>query len=93
MLPVPAQALGLLTPLTWWLEATRRALFPGTVSAIGGPGSLWTQVTGTAVPSAPDCLIALLATTAVVTLAALGAYRWSEHRAKERGLIDQVTGS
>ena len=38
-------------------------------------------------------LVALLATTAVTTLAAVLVYRWSEHRAKERGLFDQTTGS
>jgi hypothetical protein len=35
----------------------------------------------------------LLATTAVVTLAAVVVYRWSEHRAKDRGLFDLITGS
>ncbi len=36
VLPAIAQVCGLLLPLTWWLEGVRRALFPGTVSAIGG---------------------------------------------------------
>jgi ABC-2 type transport system permease protein len=93
VLPAPAQVLGLLVPLTWWLETVRRALFPGTISAIGGPGSVWTTWTGTAAPDTVTCLIGLLLTTALVTLVALGAYRWSEHRAKERGLFDQTTGS
>lgn len=93
VLPAIAQVCGLLLPFTWWLEGVRRALFPGTVTAIGGPGSVWTQVTGTAAPSSAECLIGLLMTTLVVTLASLGAYRWSERRAKERGLIDQTTGS
>jgi len=35
----------------------------------------------------------LLATGALVTLAAIGAFRSSEHPAKERGLLDQTTGS
>ena len=38
VLPGVLQAVGLLVPLTWWLEGTRRALFPGVVSAVGGPG-------------------------------------------------------
>ncbi len=93
VLPTIAQAAGLVTPLTWWLEAVRRALFPDIVSAIGGPGSLFAQLTGRSVPGGGESLLVLLATTAVVTLAAVATYRWSERRAKERGLFDLITGS
>jgi ABC-type polysaccharide/polyol phosphate export permease len=93
VLPPFAQALGYLVPLTWWLEGIRQGLHPGSVSGIGGTGSLWMQLTGTTGPDRMAILAALLATTAVTTLAALGAYRWSEHRAKERGLLDLTTGS
>src|SRR5262245_21745607 len=47
VLPPVAQAIGLMIPLTWWLEGTRSGLFPGGISAIGGQGSLWTSLTGT----------------------------------------------
>jgi ABC-2 type transport system permease protein len=93
VLPPVAQAVGLVIPLTWWLEGTRRALFPGGISAIGGPDSLWTSLTGTEVPGREWIIVALLVSTALTTLVAVAAYRWSEHRAKERGLIDQTTGS
>lgn len=93
VLPVIVQVLGLLVPLTWWLEGTRRALFPGVVSAVGGQGSAWQQLTGTLVPGREVLVVALLVTTLVTTLAAVLVYRWSEHRAKERGLFDQTTGS
>jgi len=93
VLPAPAQALGLINPLTWWLEGVRHGLFPGSVSGVGGPGSLWLSVTGTPVPGTAALILALLGTTVVATLAAVAAYRWSEHRAKERGLFDQTTGS
>jgi ABC-2 type transport system permease protein len=93
VLPPIGQLLGLLVPLTWWLEGVRRALFPEGISAIGGTGSLWTTITGTQVPSREWIIVALLLSTAATTLAAVAAYRWSEHRAKERGLIDQTTGS
>jgi ABC-2 type transport system permease protein len=93
VLPLPVQAVGFLVPLTWWLEGVRHALVPGSLSALGGSGSLWTQLTGTATPSTAFVLTGLLATTAVTTLGALAAYRWSERRAKERGLLDQTTGS
>jgi ABC-2 type transport system permease protein len=93
VLPTPVQALGLLTPLTWWIEGTRLALFPGGVSAIGGPASLFTQLTGLAAPSAWLIVLVLLATGAVATLGAVAVFRVSDRRAKDRGLLDQTTGS
>lgn len=93
VLPQPVQALGLLTPLTWWIEGVRHAVFPGGLSSVGGEGSLWLAVTGTASPEPWTILGALLATGALVTLAATGVFRVSERRAKDRGLLDRTTGS
>jgi ABC-2 type transport system permease protein len=93
VLPQAVQVAGLMVPLTWWLEGVRQALVPGSLSSIGGTGSVWAQLTGTIVPGSGAILLGLLVTTVVTTLGALAAYRWSEHRAKERGLLDQTTGS
>jgi ABC-type polysaccharide/polyol phosphate export permease len=93
VLPLPVQALGLLTPLTWWVEGIRHALFPGGVTAIGGPGSLFTQLSGAAAPTSGEIVVVLLATGAVATLAAVAVFRASDRRAKDRGLLDQTTGS
>jgi ABC-2 type transport system permease protein len=93
VLPFAAQVVGLLTPLVWWLEGSRRALFPDGVSAIGGESSAWFELTGTLVPSSGTIVVALLATGAAGTLAAGLAFRASERRAKDRGLLDQTTGS
>jgi ABC-2 type transport system permease protein len=93
VLPAVAQAIGLATPLTWWIEGVRLALSGGGLSAIGGPGSLWTTTTGTAAPDRPTIVLALLATGALVTLAATVIFHASERRAKDRGLLDQTTGS
>jgi ABC-2 type transport system permease protein len=93
VLPLPAQAAGLALPLTWWLEGVRLALFPGGRSAIGGEGSLWTAWTGSAAPDGGAIVGALLATSVVITLVAAAAFRVSERRAKDRGLIDRTTGS
>ena len=38
-------------------------------------------------------LLALLATTCVLTLAGWAVFRFFERRARERGLLDQTTGS
>ncbi|HEY6058440.1 MAG TPA: hypothetical protein VIV06_10430, partial [Candidatus Limnocylindrales bacterium] len=72
----------------------RRALDPaGTIGGIGGPGSLFADVTGRLAPSSPEIVAALLATGALVTLGSALLFRASERRAKDRGLIDQTTGS
>lgn len=93
VLPTPVQAVGLLTPLTWWVEGIRTALFPGGVSAIGGPGTLFTALTGADRPGGLTITVVLLATGVVATLAAVAVFRVSDRRAKDRGLLDQTTGS
>jgi ABC-2 type transport system permease protein len=93
VLPLAIQAIGLANPLTWWLEGVRQALFPTGQSAIGGPGSLYTQLSGQLEPGSTTILVALLVTGAVATLLTAVAFRWSERRARDRGLIDQTTGS
>ena len=93
VLPFPVQAIGLVTPLTWWIEGIRLALFQGGVSAIGGTGSLFGEWTGAAAPSATTIILVLLATGSVATLGAVAMFRVSDRRAKDRGLLDQTTGS
>lgn len=93
VLPFALQVVGLLTPLAWWVEGTRRALFVDPVSGIGGPGSAWETLSGTLVPEPSMILGALLVTGAVGTLVAAVVFRMSERRAKDRGLIDRTTGS
>jgi ABC-2 type transport system permease protein len=93
VLPQPIQAVGLVTPLTWWLAGVRQALFPATLGSVGGKGSLFASLTGTQQPDATLIVVALLASTALVTLASAALFRVSERRAKDRGLLDRTTGS
>lgn len=93
VLPIPVQAIGLLSPLSWWIEGVRHAAMPGGVSGIGGPGTLYSSVTGTPSPSAGEILVGLAVTGAVAILAGLMAFRASERRARDRGLLDLTTGS
>lgn len=93
VLPDPLQAVGLLSPLCWWIEGVRRALVPISPTGIGGSGSLFERIAGSATPGIGTVLVALLATGALVTLAAILAFRASERRAKDRGLFDKTTGS
>jgi ABC-2 type transport system permease protein len=93
VLPDMAQAIGLVVPLTWWIEGVRRALIPDAATSIGGTGSVWSEMTGMVAPDTAWVLGALLLTTAISTLVAVACYRWSERRARERGAFDQTTGS
>ena len=81
VLPPALVPVALALPTTWWLEGVRRALL------------------GTPTPevlagfSDQMVLIALCASTAVLTLVSWAVFRTFERLARERGLIDQTTGS
>jgi ABC-2 type transport system permease protein len=81
VLPAILQPVALALPTTWWLEGVRRALL------------------GTATPellagfSDQEVFLALCASTAVLTLGSWAVFRTFERVARERGLIDQTTGS
>ena len=81
VLPPALQAVALFVPLTWWLEGSRRAL------------------TGAATPTVlatyPDAavVVALAVTSVAWAIAGLGAYSFFVRRARDRGLIDQLTSS
>jgi ABC-2 type transport system permease protein len=93
VLPDLLQIVGLLNPITWWVAGVRRAILPGSPSSVGGPGSLWTAVTGSAAPDALTVVGALFLTGAMTTLVATALFRASERRARDRGLLDRTTGS
>ena len=93
VLPTVVQAIGMLTPLSWWIEGVRQSLFPGGITSIGGTGSLFETLTGQAVPDAAQIVLALLVAGTVTTLLSIAVFRASDRRAKDRGLLDQTTGS
>jgi ABC-2 type transport system permease protein len=81
VLPSALQPVALALPLTWWLEGARRAI-------LGAPTpELLAGFSDGAV------LLALCGTTVVLTLGSWAVYRTFERVARERGLIDQTTGS
>ena len=51
------------------------------------------DLTGTSVPDRTTLLVLLFLSTGLGTVIAIAVYRWSDHRARERGLLDQTTGS
>jgi len=93
VLPDPLEILGLVNPVTWWVAGVRLAVVPDGPTSVGGPGSLWTAVTGSAAPDAATIVLALFVTGALATLAATAIFRSSERRARDLGLLDRTTGS
>lgn len=93
VLPDPLELLGLINPVTWWVAGVRLAIIPDGPSSIGGAGSLWTSLTGTAAPDGVTIVLALCVTGALATLAATGIFRRSERHARGHGLLDRTTGS
>ena len=61
VLPDPLEWLGLVNPITWWVEGVRRRALPDGPSSIGGAGSVWTAVTGTAAPDGATIVARLVA--------------------------------
>jgi len=93
VLPIPVQAIALVNPLSWWIVGVRDSLFPGGINSIGGAHTMFEAAFGHVAPSGFETVIALLVTGAIATLGATVIFRVSEHRAKDRGLLDRTTGS
>lgn len=82
VLPAPLLFLARLSPLTYWIELSRRALV--------GPPPFETGLEGV---SDGAMLAILAATTAVSAVASVLGYRALERRARSRGKLDQRTDS
>lgn len=80
ILPEWVQPLSRVLPFTYWLEATRRALF-GTAQGFSLIGE-----------STATVLVFLVASTFAFAFLANVVFRYCERRAKERGMIDMITG-
>jgi ABC-2 type transport system permease protein len=79
VLPRPLQLVGQTLPLTYWLEALRRALL-GT-----GTGELLSSLADR------DLLLILAGSMVLMAVLSLRFYRWAENLAREKGLIDMQT--
>ncbi|MBE2235039.1 MAG: ABC transporter permease [Anaerolinea sp.] len=82
VLPAWLRWIGFLLPVTYWLEATRRALLGDQVASFDTLAFLSDQA-----------LLAILAGFAVVLLIVSAYfYRWALHTSKEKGLLDMESG-
>jgi ABC-2 type transport system permease protein len=81
VLPPAIRWIGYVIPITYWLELIRRALVGEVADAFPTLQSL----------SNNQILAILLALTLFFAVLSIFVFRWAEHRARERGLIDMVT--
>jgi len=82
VLPVWLRWIGFLLPVTYWLEAMRRALLGDEVASFDTLAFLSNQA-----------LVAILAGFAVVLFVVSAYfYRWALHTSKEKGLLDMESG-
>jgi len=81
VLPAWLRPVGFVMPITYWLELLRRSLI-GNVA----------QAFPTLVAFTNLELIGILVSLSIIFgIGAIFAFRWCDHRARERGLIDRVT--
>ena len=96
ILPPVLKQITLAVPITYWLEGMRRALNGGIIqgSISNGQGG---TINGPISPLLAQfdnwqLLLILLLSAAVSAIAAFFFFRWIEFRARERGMIDRLTG-
>ena len=95
ILPPVLKQVTLALPVTYWLEGMRRALNGGILT-----GTFTSRGVTTTGPLSPilaqfdnwQLLLILALSAAVSAVGSYLFYRWIEHVAKERGMIDRLTG-
>jgi ABC-2 type transport system permease protein len=96
ILPPVLQQISLVMPITYWLEGMRRALNGGILmTSVTGPDGTTVQH-----PISPilagitdwQLLGILAASAAICAVASYYFFHWVENQAKERGMIDRLTG-
>jgi ABC-2 type transport system permease protein len=96
ILPPVLKQITLAMPITYWLEGMRRALHGGIIIGTFPDGHGGT-ITGPISPLLAQfdnwqLLLVLLLSAAVSAVGSFFFYRWVEYQAKERGMIDRLTG-
>lgn len=96
ILPPVLKQVTLAMPITYWLEGMRRALNGGIIIGTSSNGQGGT-ITGPISPLLAQfdnwhLLLILVLSAAVSAVGSFFFYRWIEHQARERGMIDRLTG-
>jgi len=81
VLPAWLRPVGFVMPITYWLELLRRSLVGNVAQAFPTLAAF----------SNLELIGILILLSLIFGIAAVFAFRWCDHRARERGLIDRVT--
>ncbi len=81
VLPAWLRPVGFAMPITYWLELIRRSLVGNVAQAFPTLAAF----------SNLELIGILMVLSLIFGIAAVFAFRWCDHRARERGLIDRVT--
>jgi ABC-2 type transport system permease protein len=81
VLPAWLRPVGFIMPITYWLELLRRSL-------VGNVAQAFPTLVGF---TNLELLAILVGLSILFGILAIYAFRWCDHRARERGLIDRVT--
>jgi ABC-2 type transport system permease protein len=95
VLPPVIRDISLALPITYWLEGMRRALGGGVLTVTTTTNGVSTTGPISPVLASFDNwqLLAILVVAAIVSSVVAGLFfRWVERQAKERGMIDRLTG-
>jgi ABC-2 type transport system permease protein len=95
VLPPVVRDISLGLPITYWLEGMRRALGGGVLTVTTTANGVTTTSPISPILAAFDNwhLLGILAASAIVSaIVAVLFFRWVEQQAKERGMIDRITG-
>lgn len=95
ILPPFLKDVSLGVPVTYWLEGMRRAVNGGilTMTTTVGGKAVTTPVSPALAAFDNWQILAILALSALLSVvASVLFYRWVERQAKERGMIDRITG-
>lgn len=85
ILPKFLQYVSMILPPTYWLEGMRRSLLGSSPETmLHGPLSDWSH---------GQLALALISTTAVLSVFAVWFFQWSERRAWRMGRIEETTGA
>jgi ABC-2 type transport system permease protein len=95
ILPPVLKQVTLALPVTYWLEGMRRALSGGVLTGTFTRGGVTTSGPLSPILAQFDNWQLFLILALCAAVSAVGSYlfyRWIEHVAKERGMIDRLTG-
>ncbi len=83
-LPPWAQSISGLLPVTYWMEAMRRALQPGVIQELGAE-------TGLSGVSSPLLMLVMLVSAVAFVFISTGVFRMADRNARAKGKIDWTT--